>query len=295
MKHLLFFLALIPIALLLGSTPGSLHPLADSLAVFRFHIGWFALIGALIVLWFGWKRSGLAAGALSLAAIGAIWWSYFPQSPSKPLTYSVYQKNLSFRLGDGTTLIQDMLDSNADFITLQEVTLCNTEILNGLKATYPSQMLCKFASVGGVAVASKFPTVNDTIVCDERNGIVAIQVVTPDGPIWIVSIHLHWPYPFGQAVQVSQIVPILENLTGPVVLAGDFNMVPWSYTMTQIETATRSRRVGATNGTFRLKGTVTIPIDHVLAPTNCLGEVTTLDLLGSDHHGVLARFPLEAC
>ncbi len=295
MKHLLFFLALIPIALLLGSTPGSLHPLADSLAVFRFHIAWFALAGALVLLVQGWRRSGIAAGMLSLAAIGAIWWSYAPQTPSKPLTYSLYQKNLSYRLGEAADIIADMRASKADFITLQEVTTRNTEILQGLSPDYSSQALCKFATVGGVAVAARFPKTKAPVICDERIGIVALQLATPKGPLWLVSLHLPWPFPFEQAEHVRQIVPILENLKGPIILGGDFNMVPWSYTMTQIEAATRSRRVGATHGTFLLEETIMIPIDHVLAPTNCIGEVSTLDLLGSDHHGVLARFTLDAC
>lgn len=295
MKQLVFIVALIPIALLVGSTPGSLHPLADSLAVFRFHIAGFAVISAAVLLAQGWRRSGMATAALSLAAIGAIWWSYVPPTPTTQLPYTLYQKNLSYRLGDAADIIADMRASNADFITLQEVTTRNTEILDGLSPDYSSQALCKFRSVGGVAVASRFPKTDAEVVCDSQYGLVALQVKTPDGPVWLVSLHLSWPFPYPQADHVRRVVPLLEQLSGPVVLGGDFNMVPWSYTMTQIETATRARRVGATNGTFHLENLIMIPIDHVLAPTNCLGAVSTLDLLGSDHHGVLARFTLEAC
>jgi endonuclease/exonuclease/phosphatase (EEP) superfamily protein YafD len=269
--------------------------LADSLAVFRFQISWFALGGAIVVLWLGWRQSGLAAGALSIAAITSIWWSYLPQTPTNALTYSLYQKNLSFRLGDAANIIADIRGSNADFVTLQEVTRRNTEILAGLTPDYSSQALCKFAAVGGVAVASRFTKTEADPICDEQNGLVALQVKTPDGPIWLVSIHLHWPYPYSQSKNVKRIVPQLEKLKGPVILGGDFNMVPWSYTMTQIEAAIRGHRLGATNGTFNLKNAIMIPIDHVLAPTECTGTVSTLDLLGSDHHGVLARFTLEAC
>lgn len=295
MARLLFFIALIPIFLLLGSTPGSLHPVADSLAVFRFQIGWAALAGALILLLQGWRRSGLAAGALSLAAIGAIWWSYIPQKPTVDLPYTLYQKNLSFRLGEADAIIDHIKNSGADFVTLQEVTRRNTEILSGLSSNYATQSLCKFRSVGGVAVASKYPRTDEDVICVEEFGLVGMNVETPDGPVWVVSLHLSWPFPHAQAAHLDAILPTLENLKGPVVLGGDFNMVPWSYTMTQVETATRAKRVGATNGTFLLENLVTIPIDHVLAPTNCVGEVSTLDLLGSDHHGVLARFTLEAC
>lgn len=295
MNRSLFVLALCPIALLLGSSPGSFHPLADSLAVFRFHIGWFALLGAGILLWLGWRKSGLAAGALSLAAVGAIWWSYFPQSPATALPYTLYQKNLSFELNNADDLIEDIYKTKSDFVTLQEVTKYNLHILDALKKDYPSQALCKFATVGGVAVISRFPQTSAPPICKDRLNLVAIQLQTKEGPVWLVSIHLSWPFPYQQARHVKALVPFLEQLDGPVVLAGDFNMVPWSYTMTQIEMSTKTRRVGATNGTFNLLNVVTIPIDHVLAPTNCIGETSALDLLGSDHHGVLARFTLEQC
>lgn len=104
-----------------------------------------------------------------------------------------------------------------------------------------------------------------------------------------------WPCPYEQEEQVTKVVPLLNSLVGPVILGGDFNIVPWFYTMTQIETAAKSWRVGAAHWTLNLKNDVMIPIDHVLTPTNCIGTVSTLDLLGSDHHGDLARFSLEAC
>ena len=147
----------------------------------------------------------------------------------------------------------------------------------------------------GLALASRFPPVPDSRICQAEDGLLAVQVITPEGPVWLVSIHLHWPYPIDQAAQVKRIVPVLEKLTGPVILAGDFNMVPWSYTMTRIEDATRTQRVGRTNGTFLLEDRMMLPIDHVLVPSACGGDVSTLDLLGSDHHGVLASLSLKRC
>lgn len=180
---MIFILALIPIVLLIGSTPGSLHPLADCLAVFRFHIAWFALVSALILLFLAWRRSGLASAALSLSAVGAIWCSYVPLTPNTPLEYTLYQKNLSYRLGDAADITSDKRASQADFIMLQEVTTRDTEILDGLSSDYSSQALCKFNSVGGVAVASRFLKTAKEVVCNREHGLVALQATTPNGPV----------------------------------------------------------------------------------------------------------------
>lgn len=294
MKFTLLILALIAPLLLLGSAGGALHPIGDSLAVFRFHIALVALFSAYVLFRLFYPRLALVIVVLSLAASGAIVNSYRSHHMHN-LDYVLYQKNLSFRLENPQPVISDIQFLNPHFITLQEVTQRNQLVLKGLETSHPTQLHCKFGRVGGVALASRFPAVKDSAFCSEKKGLAAIQVTTPDGPVWLVSIHLHWPFPFHQASHVQNLLPELSALTGPVVLAGDFNMVPWSYTMTQIETATRTTRVGKTNGTFLLEGMIMIPIDHVLAPSNCAGENSTLDLLGSDHHGVLARFSLQRC
>ena len=130
--------------------------------------------------------------------------------------------------------------------------------------------------------------------CEAASGMAAMQVETPDGPVWVVSLHLHWPYPMGQAAQVRSLVPQLESLSGPVVLGGDFNMVPWSHAMRVIARATASKRIGVPQYSLPLKRLYTLPIDHVLVNRNAKPAITEKrPLLGSDHFGVLARFHIH--
>ena len=117
-----------------------------------------------------------------------------------------------------------------------------------------------------------------------------MQLRTPDGPVWLVSVHLHWPYPYRQPEQVELILPILERLEGPVIIGGDFNMVPWSNTMGRIEAAARAEVLGPMVTTYWLRDLVPLSIDHVLAPAG--GTVFARTWLGSDHAGLVARFDL---
>jgi len=85
--------------------------------------------------------------------------------------------------------------------------------------------------------------------------------------------------------------PILEGLDAPVVVGGDFNMVPWSNLVADAQEATGTVYSGARAATYWIKGWAPVPIDHVLAGGGT-GEV--LPLLDSDHKGVLARIFIPA-
>jgi endonuclease/exonuclease/phosphatase (EEP) superfamily protein YafD len=295
MKYVAIAFSLIPAALLIASAGGAIHPLGDSLAVFRFHLGLLALIGVAQLFYVHKFKFALGLLMLCVAASGAIWHNSRPQTLQTSSPYHLYQKNLSFRMANHGPVIADIRKQKPQFLTLQEVTDRHKAILTAVSDILPTQHYCSFAAVGGVALASSFPAIPNSAFCAQNDDLAAIQLATPDGPVWLVSIHLHWPYPFEQAEQVERLLPSLTALTGPVILAGDFNMVPWSNTLTQIEQATGSHRLGHVNGTFLLKNTLLLPIDHVLGPSNCPDQVSTLDLLGSDHHGVLASFAIASC
>lgn len=293
MRHLNSLVFVMPLALLLGSFLGAIHPLGDSLAVFRAPL---AVIGGVSIL-------PLArAGSKALGALGALlvlWSAYtvlaprFEFSVALDAPYTHYQKNMLFKMPSTIPLRSDILELAPDFISLQEVSKQNRPILASLKAQYPAQLFCTFSGVGAVAVASRWPLVAGSKRCAAKNGMAAMQVKTPDGPVWLVSLHLFWPYPIGQAAQVRALVPLLAALDGPIVLGGDFNMVPWSHTMRAITQATNTRRIGVPQYTLSLKNLYSLPIDHVLINSNTGPAYTSKrPLLGSDHFGVLARFYL---
>jgi len=288
------------VGLLAASYLGVVHGLGDSLAVVRPALAAVAVVlgGLLLVVRDGGRRwPGLLALAVGLVAgvpVVSSSWPAAAERGARPEAYHVYQKNLSFRLADPAPLIADIAGYAPDFVTLQEVTTRTGAVMAGLTEQLASQHLCSFAGVGGVAVLSRWPMIAGTARCAEGDGLAAMQVTTPDGPVWIVSMHLHWPFPYRQSEQLARLIPVLEGLRGPIVIGGDFNMVPWSYTLGAVARVTRSERAGSVTYSLPMaRGWVTLPIDHVLVPR---GKGATsarrLPPLGSDHHGVLAGFAL---
>ncbi|MBD3679456.1 MAG: endonuclease/exonuclease/phosphatase family protein [Rhodobacteraceae bacterium] len=271
---------------------GYFHPLGDSLAVFRPYFAAALVLGALVLWPLAARWSALACAVVGAVALGPIL-TLGQGAAAGTGGMVIYQKNLNFRLPDIAPVARDIRASGADFVTLQEVSTKTRPILQGLAAEYPYGNYCDFAGVGGTAVLSRWPAVPGSARC--ARGMTALQVQTPSGPLWLVSLHLHWPWPHSQAAQVNRLLPILARIgdDGPVMIGGDFNMVPWSNTLRQIGKATGSARPGPVISTRTLfKGAVQLPIDHVMVPAGAGAEVSARPRFGSDHRGILARVAL---
>ena len=267
-------------AAFLGSFAGRLHPAGDSLAVFRLPI---AGVLALVVIWSPWPALlRWLVAVICIAAMAQIVLQKYTTHPAGPVI--VYQKNLLFGNAQVEALQSDILAANPDIVALQEVTSRNAALVQNLRATYPHQASCALTDWARVAILSRWPVEGE--ICLEQRGLVGLQVLSPDGVFWAFSLHAYWPWPHGQARQIGEVLPVLGTLNEPIVIAGDFNMVPWSYTHRWLAGVTQTSRAGPLFPTFRRVG-VPLPIDHVYAPGG--GRASARPLLGSDHLGVLAE------
>jgi endonuclease/exonuclease/phosphatase (EEP) superfamily protein YafD len=281
-------LALIGLLLLLAfGYGGALHPAGDSFAVFRAQIAIATALAALAVFLLGalrWAAVGLLSA--SFAGLPILLASAPPYTSGGGIL--LYQKNMLFINDDLAALQADIRDAAPAVLTLQEVSHRNRAMLTALQDILPHQMVCPLGGAGGTAIATKFPLTDAPLICESR--FAAMQVTGPDGPVWLVSVHLHWPWPHGQAAQFDRLIPVLERLDGAIIMAGDFNMVPWSHTMRRIAVVTDTGITGPSVGTYAGFGRwLMLPIDHVLSPHG--GTVTLRPLVGSDHHGLLANLP----
>jgi endonuclease/exonuclease/phosphatase (EEP) superfamily protein YafD len=275
--RLVLVLALALAAMLVAGLLGALHPGGDTAAVFRLYLALPLAVCAGILHASGWRRSGAGMVFAALVALAPLVPLHGQASAVGGAHLSLYQKNMMFRMPDPQALAADILARAPDFITLQEVSGANLAALAALAEAYPSQHFCPFATVGGVAVASRWPMIEGSAHCAEHDGLAAMRVKTPAGPVWLVSVHLHWPWPYSQASHAARLEPVLAALDGPKVIGG--------------ERLTDTRIVGRPHVTLVKRGWLRVPIDHVLV-TGGQGTTERLPLVGSDHYGVLARFSL---
>ncbi|MDX2482774.1 MAG: endonuclease/exonuclease/phosphatase family protein [Pseudodonghicola sp.] len=265
---------------------GVLHPAGDSLAVFRVPLA--GLAGLMLLLLRRPRRRVLLGLAVVVLALVPRFWALVPGSAPAPAVLTIYQKNLLFNRPDPKPLVADILARSPDIVTLQEVSEQNRPVLEALRQEYPYQQYCDYRAVGGPAVLSRWPAVPGSALC--AYGLSALQVETPAGPVWVVALHLRWPWPYGQAAQLDGLEPVLSALSGPKVIGGDFNSVAWSHAVTRVARASGTRRVGREAVSFALPyGGFGVGIDHVLASGAQPGTIQVLERLGSDHRGVLAQ------
>lgn len=291
MRKIIWVVFAVSLVLTVASFGGALFGLGDSLAVFRH---WWAVSLSLssALLLSGHRRIAVAGLVVVVVAVTPMARGFLSANSTPAGRYAFYQKNLLY---DGTgrdAVIADIQSVAPDFVTLQEVSYANRKVFETLKRSYPASLFCRYNGVGGVAVLSKWPLVAGSANCAGEQGLAAIQVTTPDGPVWVVALHLIWPFPYGQRQQVKALTGAMGFLKGPVVLGGDFNMVPWSQTMRDIENATGSLRAGPVLRTLKHATLpLRLPIDHILVPSG-RGRAQLRPRLGSDHYGLLLNFDL---
>lgn len=299
MRALWLVLAILGVAALALTHLGRWVPLGDALAVIRPQVIVLS-IPVILGLTLSWQaRVGRAVAAVVLISVtltGLDWLGGASRLGAEAVgsELTLYQKNLLWNGTDRAALLADIQAADPDLITLQEVSRQNALIVDGLKATHPYRLLCVSRGNGGIAILSRYPLITTGQSCSLGEGIVLARVDMPErDPIWVGSVHLNWPFPYDQARQVPGIIEGLLGLEGSVILGGDFNMVPWGSAVRRIGDAARSDRIGGYASTYPGFGMLApLAIDHVLIPQGATGAIEIRPRLGSDHHGLLARFSL---
>ena len=278
------------IGFLLAGYLGALHPAFDSVGVFRIYaLGTVLMALAMVLVLRRWRMAMASGVALLMGGVTMVPYGNAPMVQQGGLR--VMQSNLVW-YNSARELGPYARQTSPDIITLQEVTHRSQPSLQTMRKDYPHQIFCGFASVGGVAILSKYPALSSG--CKQGEGMAWLRVETPEGSFTIVALHLHWPWPHGQAEQVDKLIPQLESLPRPIIVAGDFNMVPWSHTVQRIEAATDTQIISGIRHSLNLYGgVVRLPIDHVLVPKGMAGTAAIGPQLGSDHHSILAKIEFE--
>ena len=249
------------------------------------------LIGSALVAALVWRWRGAQILVACVLGVGIWHGTGFAHNsgPSLQADVTLYQKNMLFLPRDRDALVEDIVGSGADVVTLQEVSHANLPTLDRLRDVYPHQLVCNAHSVGAVAVLSRTALVQET--CAKAPGMAMTLTDVRGVEVRVISVHLHWPYPFSQQRHARSLLgDISTDWDGATVIGGDFNMVASGRSLAWFEATTNTNRVGPLERTFDLYG-YPLGIDHVLA-TGGRGALDVRPQLGSDHYGLLAWIDL---
>ena len=282
MKSTLMIFAVMGVFLTLWGFLPDVHRSAVSIALLRPLTGLMCLSG--IVVARRWARLAFVAGGL--VALGSVALHALPGSPGKDLR--LYSKNLLDSNTDMVAIAEDIRGADVDVVMLQELVEENAHILALLSETFPHQHVCRYLGRKRIAVLSRAP-MTDERVCSQNRSMAGARIEVTGRPVWIVSVHVPYPWPAGTPETEAELQRMLEVLDGAVVVAGDFNAFPWTGRVQDIVRATNTTLAGPMRRSYVLFG-VPLPIDHALAPGG--GQTALRPRLGSDHWGILADVTL---
>ncbi|MBO0904688.1 endonuclease/exonuclease/phosphatase family protein [Jiella sonneratiae] len=309
-------LALVVAAALCCSFFGRAVPFFDSLSHFRAHLAVLLFVLALFLI--AMRSIVTATLAAIVAAYAAVSVSPFvvprpgeaaATGPAtdraslsrRPLT--LLQMNLRYD-ADPVPAIATIARLDPDVVTLQEMNRRWVEAMQPLRATYPYGAYCGVGEVvGGVAILSRIPFGAGDAICRAEDGFVSRRLdLGGKAALTVVSEHLVWPWPYRQGRQVAALGDVLAGLGEPLLIAGDFNAVPWSATIGRYAAASKTTAAGGIGPTWlarrlpeALRPLIGLPIDNILFSKGVrILSVARGEATDSDHLPVLVSFDLPA-
>ena len=283
------------------------HRWVDILAQFGVPALAVALILIALTLLLRQFHAALAYAVAALALVVAVWPQWMPDRgiarPETPIV-RLYSANLWARNTDVEAITRSIADADADIVILIELGDAPAARLDQVLAGYPHRVATpRVDRHGGAArsvIASRYPL---TAVADVADGLQDITAVaeTPLGPLNVIGVHLTRPWPFqyqwGQITQVQALARVRSGLTGPVIVAGDFNSVSTGRIGRQVRTEVGLFPAPGWPGTWpaAAPSIVGLTIDQVYRSPDLafisrrLGRPT-----GSDHRPVITEVTLAA-
>lgn len=206
-----------------------------------------------------------------------------------------------------------ILADDPDIIVLQEYFGEQaTDLHPLLLKDYPFFVRCRGGKRANLGLYSRIPfDQTEDGACPEnaystsRTAHILATFHAPNGkPFSVITTHMDWPLPVQrQRDQLAVLSDVVKEIDGPLIVAGDFNSTPWSYTLRDFVARNGFARETVNLFTYPMsfyylgawRDTLPfLPLDHVMTK----GGIVVHDLhagepTASDHLPVVFRFSVE--
>ncbi len=297
---------IVAITVMIAGLFGKWHFLLDICSHFRVQAALTLVVAGLLLYWLKRRRWGVASLVAGLGLTATLWPYYLPGSTEGANKYRLLTLNVMASSPRHDRAIEYILESDPDFIVLQEVNSSWIKSLDEkLASTWPHREAILRFDDFGVALYSKFPWKS----CGLKNysnfysnpALAASFKLADDVELRLVTIHP--ASPMNHAKWESRNVlfdelakDVQANGTRRTIVAGDFNCTPWSYWYRRFVQESGLRNAAEGQG-FHVTwmpipiGVFGLPIDHVLVGSEIgVSELTVGPYVASDHRGVVLDF-----
>lgn len=242
-----------------------------------------------------------AAGVVSAVAVVP----YLPLAPPAALAgapLKVMTLNISFRQFSPRRLREIIRDENPDVLVAQELTPYADRELAQLDEQFPYRFKLPADGAYGIALWSRLELTDVRPLAIARLPAIQARVRSPGGNFTVLGVHLSAPTSARRAesrrIELNELAARSAAVDGPLLVAGDFNISPYSpYFVDWLKTTgLRDARRGRTLSvswptTLPIVG---IPIDHVAVNDGfAILNHRRLPNFGSDHYGIVVELALR--
>lgn len=250
-----------------------------------------------------WAAALIVPAGLLLIAVWPQWFPMASRPEAGAPTMRIYSANLWVRNRNLAAISASIQQADADVVMLIELGDATAPHLDALVGAYPYRIASPRMDRPNGAVRSVIVSRYPLTALARPAGVEAVgaRASTPLGPVNLISIHLTRPWPFeeswGQISQTMALDQMVQGLSGPVVVAGDFNSVSSARIGRQVQRDIGLRPAPGFPGTWPsgLPSALGITIDQVYASPDLafvgrrLGRRT-----GSDHRPVVTEITRAA-
>lgn len=297
---------LVGIAVLVAVSVDLRLPGQELLQTLRFHLAATVfLVPLALVLMRAWLRAGLFTLAVVASVTQGVVVLLDQQLPRLPLEQLPAEASLSVLsinvLNDNPTpdvLAGYLATAPADVVITMESGGIRDRWAT-LKNAYEAAEGCNAGQGCDIAVLSRLPVI-DVQFLDlgpmQRQRLVVARVEVSGQVVSVVGLHLSKPYfDFFTRAEYGQILRQLRSITGPMILAGDFNSAAWAEATANFVEAAGLLPPPAYPATWPVElGMLGVPIDNMFSRGGALiREIRALpDPMGSNHRGLIATIDL---
>ena len=252
-----------------------------------------------------WRKTAILA-LLGVALTTASMAAYFPErvipEHERARGFTLVSFNTWFRNEHLDAVLSFLETSEADAIVLQEVELSRVEEMRARLRAYPYVTVTPGVR-RGLVIFSRTPLtdVHHFRIPERVTRITRAQTRWNGRDIVLIGVHLSWPLTRFKAHQRSYELAMLAEQarreTSPVLVAGDFNLTPWSQRFTEFVDRSGLQDCAIGQGLLPTWPAQFMPlrirIDHCFASSHWrVQQVRVGPQLGSDHLPVITNLEL---
>ena len=266
-----------------------------------------ALVLAVAALRRRWDAVAVLAAAGTVSALPVVPYlprALGPEAAAAPATapLKVLSVNVSYRQFLERRLLEIVREADPDIVVVQELTPHAERVLADLDKLFPHYRKFPADRQYGIGLWSRHELESGETIALGRLPAIEARVRGPSGSFTVIGVHLSAPVTRRRAAarnqQLAELAARSNGVDEPLIVAGDFNITPYSpyYTdwleATGLTDSRRGRTLSPSWPTMlRLIG---IPIDHVAVNDGfTIVSHRRLPNFESDHYGALVEVVLR--